>query len=168
MHSSPGLTDFNVSEAYNQMRANALGPQPRDSRGNIESYIANGFVPLENDNRGTCDTLAYAYNDWAIAELARLIGRTEDVPTFSERALNYRNAFSPEDTFMCPRYLVRRWADGRGQSKRATDSDERARPGTGAAVAQNGTFLCPRFEQYSFSEYYVEGSAWYVPRTPAS
>ena len=102
-----GLADFNVSVAYEAMRANALGPRPRDGRGGIEQYIQLGFVPLEASEKGTSDTLAYAYNDWALARLATILGRDEDVAVFFERALNYRNAFDPVELFMCPRWQVR-------------------------------------------------------------
>jgi hypothetical protein len=169
-----GITDFNVTTAYNQMRANALTPQPRDSRGNLDSYIAYGYVPLDANDRGTCDTLAYAYNDWAIAELAGLIGRTEDVPAFSARALNYRNVFSADDTFMCPRYIVRARDVGGPRRLTVTHSPTHPhmRPHTHKLShslslslpmgGQNGTFMCPRVSQYMFSQYYVEGSAWSV------
>lgn len=36
----------------------------QDGRGNLQAYIDFGFISLEYNNRGTPDTLAYAYNDW--------------------------------------------------------------------------------------------------------
>ena len=117
------------------MRDNAVNPnQPKDARGELDVYMAYGYIPLEDDERGTCvrrlapvffmlhvfgrslspasitspqETLAYAYNDWAISVFAGILGYTEDVPIFAERALNYRNSFSTEELFMCPRYRVR-------------------------------------------------------------
>ena len=117
-----GLVDLNLTAAYGGMRANALGPRPRDGRGHIEQYIQYGFVPLENSESGTCDTLAYAYNDWAIARVAEILGYTEDVALFDARAKNYRNVFDTDELFVCPRYTVGRpnnaralgWASDRG------------------------------------------------------
>ena len=102
-----GITDFNTTAAYAKMRDNAVNPnQPKDARGELDVYMAYGDIPLEDDERGTCETLAKAYNDWAISVIAGILGYTEDVPIFAERALNYRNSFSTEELFMCPRYRV--------------------------------------------------------------
>ena len=101
------MTNFNLTTAYAAMVANANFPQARDGRGRLEYYIPYGYIPLDVTNGGTCDTLAYAYNDWAVGQVAEILGRTEDVPIYAARALNYRNTFSTEDLFMCPRYLVK-------------------------------------------------------------
>ena len=90
------------------MVANANFPQARDGRGYLDYYIPFGYIPLDVYAKGTCESLMYAYNDWAIGEVATILGRTEDAPIYAARALNYKNSFSTEDLFMCPRYLVPR------------------------------------------------------------
>jgi len=99
-----GLTDLNLTAAYPAMRTNALGPAERDGRGNIEAYIEHGFIPLEDNDRGTCNTLAYAYNDWALARVAEILGYDDDADRFFARSKNYANVFDRDELFMCPRY----------------------------------------------------------------
>jgi putative alpha-1,2-mannosidase len=103
-----GLTDFNLTTAYGVMRAHAVGPRPRDGRSGIDAYLSLGFVPNEVNEKGTCYTLAYAYNDWALGRVAEILGVPADADTFFRRALNYKNAFEPNELFMCPRFQVRR------------------------------------------------------------
>ena len=50
----PGITNFNLTTAYEAMYANAMEPQSRDGRGGLDYYIPYGFVPLEWTARGTC------------------------------------------------------------------------------------------------------------------
>ena len=50
-----GITDFNTTAAYAKMRDNAVNPnQPKDARGELDVYMAYGYIPLEDDERGTC------------------------------------------------------------------------------------------------------------------
>jgi predicted alpha-1,2-mannosidase len=45
-------------------------------------------------------TLDFAYGDWCIAQVAKVLGREELVEEYSRRARNYRNLFDPESGFM--------------------------------------------------------------------
>ena len=89
------------------MVSNANFPQARDGRGYLDYYLPNGYIPLDVYEKGVCESLSYAYCDWSIGQVAEILGRTEDVPVYAARALNYRNSFSTNDLFMCPRYLVK-------------------------------------------------------------
>ena len=90
-----GVTDFDVDFIYDAMRRQALEPKPDGARGpwrsGIEQYMANGYVPDR-----VSDTLEYAYDDWALANLAETLGRTDDVPMFRERAGNWESMWDPE------------------------------------------------------------------------
>jgi hypothetical protein len=48
-------------------------------------------------------TLEYAFDDWCIAEVARLLGKNDDVKTYLRRAASYKNIYDPSSGFMRPR-----------------------------------------------------------------
>ena len=103
-----GLTDFNLTQAYEGIRSAAMVEQEFDPRGHLDSYLQYGFVPSEEYEKSVSYTLAYAYNDWAIARFAEILGRTEDIAIFDERAQAYRYHFNEENYFMCSRSIVRK------------------------------------------------------------
>src|SRR6185295_17133655 len=47
--------------------------------------------------------LEYAYDDWCIAEVARMLGKTADYERYSARAQSYKNVFDSASGFMRPR-----------------------------------------------------------------
>lgn len=61
--------------------------------GALDSYIAHGFVPDERSPNSVSMTLEYAYDDFAIAQLAKKLNRSDIYDEFSKRAGNWRNVF---------------------------------------------------------------------------
>lgn len=70
----------------------------------IKEYKALGYVPFERSASSASMTLEYAYDDWAIQELARKMGRKDIQSTYAKRALNYLNLFDPSLGFVRPKY----------------------------------------------------------------
>jgi len=62
-----------------------------------------GFIGVEEERESVSKTLEYAYDDWCIAEMARLLGREEDYKRYIQRAQYYKNVFDQESGFMRPR-----------------------------------------------------------------
>ena len=48
-------------------------------------------------------TLTYAYDDFVLAQISLLVGDTQSADAATARAQNYRNIWSSELEFMCPR-----------------------------------------------------------------
>jgi putative alpha-1,2-mannosidase len=48
-------------------------------------------------------TLEYAYDDWCISEVARMLGKGVEQQSYLRRAASYRNVFDPTTGFMRPR-----------------------------------------------------------------
>jgi predicted alpha-1,2-mannosidase len=77
--------------------------------GGAEYYLERGYVPLgiEADafhvGAAGTQTLEYAYHDWALSQLAGLLGRDAERDELARRAGNYRNVFNPATKFMQPR-----------------------------------------------------------------
>jgi predicted alpha-1,2-mannosidase len=84
--------------------------------GGIEDYISLGYIPEDLPavglhNNGAAQTLEHAYNDWALAQLAQSLGKTDDAALFTQRSRNYRNLFDPSIGFMRPRKRGGAWLE---------------------------------------------------------
>ncbi|HEY3358608.1 MAG TPA: GH92 family glycosyl hydrolase [Polyangia bacterium] len=107
-----GITrDIDIEAAYVGLRAHATGPLPAGQsygdRPGIEDYIALGYLPADRHGGSVSVTQEYAYADFALAQLATALGKTEDAALFAGRALSHRNLWNPET-----RFFEGRLADG--------------------------------------------------------
>nr|WP_294786689.1 GH92 family glycosyl hydrolase [uncultured Flavobacterium sp.] len=60
-----------------------------------------GFIPADKDVIfATSRGLEYAYNDWALAQVAKDMGKTEDYKWLSERGTRYKKYYDKETGFM--------------------------------------------------------------------
>jgi predicted alpha-1,2-mannosidase len=66
-------------------------------------YIDKGYIPSETSGVSVSSTLEYAYDDWAIAQAAQKLGRTDVYDRYIKRSQNYRNVFDPAIGYMRPR-----------------------------------------------------------------
>lgn len=66
----------------------------------LESYQTLGFVPFEEREWNVSLTLEYAFDDWAIAQLANELGNEKVYQEFTQRSLNYQKHFDQESGFM--------------------------------------------------------------------
>ena len=90
-----GNRDFDVTHAYDAMKKSA----ERDHRG-LEYYRTLGYIPSNKENESVSKTLEYAYDDWCIAEMARLLGKTNDYKKYTRRAKAYANLWDTSVRFM--------------------------------------------------------------------
>jgi predicted alpha-1,2-mannosidase len=74
----------------------------RDYEG-IGYYMDMGYIPDEKNGNSVSSTLEYAYDDWAIAQMAKKLGRTDIYNEFIKRSQNYKNVYDPAVGFMRPR-----------------------------------------------------------------
>ncbi|MDD4636989.1 MAG: GH92 family glycosyl hydrolase [Bacteroidales bacterium] len=102
-----GLRKYDVKSAYNLMLRNAT--LENKNRPHVLEYIEKGYVPeqdLENPklqtvaNAAVTKTLEYAYDDYAVALLARELGDTDNYNMLMKRTSNYKNVFDPSTGFM--------------------------------------------------------------------
>ena len=105
---------FDVELAYSLSRRNGLepgDPQGAYGREGLEDYASLGFVPSDRFEHAVCRTNDYAYDDFGLAQLARVLGKEEDFALFGRRALNYRNMFDPNIGFMRGRNADGSWRE---------------------------------------------------------
>ena len=110
--------DFDIEKAYKYMFKNAF-EIPADSadyangkgRRALASYMKHGYIPLEDEvlqafhqREQVSRTIEYAYNDWAVAQVAKKLGKVEDYNELLARSQNYKNVFDPEKGWVCGRF----------------------------------------------------------------
>ncbi|HEU4511260.1 MAG TPA: GH92 family glycosyl hydrolase, partial [Pyrinomonadaceae bacterium] len=92
-----GITDrLALEKAFVAMKHSA---ELREHRG-LGAYIDKGFMSMEEERESVSKVLEYAYDDWCIAQVARMLGETEDYKRYSARAQSYKNVFDPAVGFM--------------------------------------------------------------------
>jgi predicted alpha-1,2-mannosidase len=94
-----GIDGFDLNKAFEAMKQSA---ELRQHRG-LGAYIDNGFIAMEDERESVSKVLEYAYDDWCIAQVARMLGRTDDYQRYLARAQSYKNVFDPVSGFMRPR-----------------------------------------------------------------
>ncbi len=69
----------------------------------IGDYIDKGYVPSEKSGTSVSNTVEYAYDDWAIAQLAKKLGKTDIYNEYIKRSENWKNIFDSSIGFMRPK-----------------------------------------------------------------
>ncbi len=90
-----GIIDIDGEELLIAMKKSAM----QDDFG-IKSYKKLGYVPHEEKSWNVSLTLEYAFDDYAIAQVAKKLGKQDDYQYFMDRSKNYMNHFDPEAGFM--------------------------------------------------------------------
>jgi predicted alpha-1,2-mannosidase len=109
---------FDYAGAYEVLRKNAT--DPKGPRGYLAEYDKNGWIsdivppgnpspPYAGGKAGVATTLEYAWDDHALADLARRLGKKDDAAMFERRAGNYRNVFDPSVGFFRGRTEDGKW-----------------------------------------------------------
>ena len=93
-----GIRGFDLEKALAAMKQSADA-----SRFGLDDYQDHGYIGLEEERESVSKTLEYAYDDWCIAEVARLLGRKDDYRRYLQRAQFYKNVFDTDTGFMRPR-----------------------------------------------------------------
>ncbi|MBU3123966.1 GH92 family glycosyl hydrolase [Sinomicrobium sp. 2019215] len=69
----------------------------------LKYYMDMGYVPEDKNGASVSKTLEYAYDDWAIAQAAKKLGKEEVYREFTKRSENYKNVFDKASGFMRPK-----------------------------------------------------------------
>ena len=125
-----GIRDFDYEKAYEGMRKNAFEtPTSFEDYKNgmgrraLTSYLKYGYIPLEDgvkeafhQDEQTSRTLEYAFDDFAVAQLAKALGKDKDYKELMRRSENWRNVINPKTGYCdgrhSPKLISRRKTDG--------------------------------------------------------
>lgn len=94
-----GNAHFNTDKALEACVTTAR----RRSYEGIGYYIDQGYIPDEKSGTSVSSTLEYAYDDWAIAQMAKRLNRNDIFEAFYKRSQQYRNVYDSTTGFMRPR-----------------------------------------------------------------
>lgn len=107
-----GIRNYDAEEAFEAIKSSAM----KDTTGfsmryfvGLKNYKKYGYVPADLEMESVARTLEYAYNDWNIAAMAQMLGKTEDFEYFSKRAQSYKNVFDPQTKLMRGRMSDGSW-----------------------------------------------------------
>jgi predicted alpha-1,2-mannosidase len=103
-----GNAPFDANKALDACVATA---KHRDYEG-IGDYMDKGYIPDEKSGVSVSSTLEYAFDDWAIAQLAKKLNRMDVYDEFIKRSANYKNVYDKTSGFMRPKL-----ADGTFRAK---------------------------------------------------
>ncbi|MRX65091.1 GH92 family glycosyl hydrolase [Maribacter luteus] len=99
-----GIRDFDVEKAYKAMLKSAGQLEDNPLRPGLQDYIEKGYLTTKTTNSGSVSTTQeYNIADYAIAQLARELGKKDDYKRFSKRAISYRKLFDKEFNLLRPR-----------------------------------------------------------------
>ena len=99
-----GLRGYDINTLYEALLhgANNEGPIRAVGRAGVSYYNSLGYVPFDvNIKESAACTLEYAYDDFAIYQLAKALGRPkEEIELYARRSQNYRKLFDSSSKLM--------------------------------------------------------------------
>jgi len=118
-----GIDFPEMGTAYKYLKKNAFETPAdfavyQDGKGRraLDSYLKYGYIPMEDKvpdafhkQEQVSRTLEYAYDDFSLAQLAIVLGKTEEAGVLRERALNYQNIYDASVGYMRGKYADGSW-----------------------------------------------------------
>ncbi len=125
-----GVRNFDLETAYQGIRKRSLEvtllPWRLGPKGPLDDfYAAHGYMPALRPGEKETDprvhpfekrqpvpvTLENSFDDWNIAQLARVLNKPEDEKLFLGRAANYKNLFRTDKDLMWPKDADGKWIE---------------------------------------------------------
>lgn len=103
-----GFRGFDAERAFNAIKQTQTVSHPLKS--NWENYMKYGYFPTDlTESESVSSTLESVYDDYAAADMAKRMGKTEDAAYFARRADFYKNLFDSSTQFMRPKKSDGTW-----------------------------------------------------------
>ncbi len=125
-----GIRNFDINVAYEAMKKNALQgtmvPWRMGAACELDTfYYKNGYFPALHPGeketvarvhdfekrQSVAVTLAASNDDWALAQMAKELGKSDDYLYFSQTANNFKNLYWKEKGFFMPKDKDGNWID---------------------------------------------------------
>ena len=175
-----GIRDFDYEKAYEGMRKNAFEtPASFEDYKNgmgrraLTSYLKYGYIPLEDgvkeafhQDEQTSRTLEYAFDDFAVAQLAKALGKDQDYKELMRRSENWRNVINPKTGYCDGRYQTGKFKDNTDFIHRKPYITEGATCHYTWYVPQNveglvGVLGGPKIFEAKLDSLFTEGRYWH-------
>lgn len=97
-----GIRDFDANKAFEAMKKMQTIPATRVAGGfagnrDLMPYLKYHYVPCDKGRYS--NSLEYSFDDYAVSEMAKALGREEDERVFADRGTWWRNAFNTKTGF---------------------------------------------------------------------
>jgi predicted alpha-1,2-mannosidase len=100
-----GIRGFDADQALKGMVSTAT----YGDYGDLADYMKLGYVPIDKEVEAASKTQEYAYDDWAIAQMAKATRKQDIAAKFAKRATNWRNVWDPGTGFMRAKLSNGQW-----------------------------------------------------------
>lgn len=111
-----GIRDFDIEKGYEAALKNEIGYENRNAgngRYDNEFFVKQGYIPMKDYsfpngwkmNFCASHTLEYCFGAFAVAQMAKSLGKENDYQFLMKQATNYRLIFDSTSRFMRPREL---------------------------------------------------------------
>jgi predicted alpha-1,2-mannosidase len=120
-----GFKGFDYQLAYEAVYKDAMTPPegdttrrwfdrepytPYEARAGLTYAKTLGYIPADKISESASSTQEEAYDDYAVAQVAKAAGHSADYAFFMKRSTNYKNLFNPARGFMQARNADGTWA----------------------------------------------------------
>jgi predicted alpha-1,2-mannosidase len=98
-----GLRGYDINKLYEALIHGANGEGPEGTgRTGVKYYNELGYVPYDvKINENAARTLEYAYDDFAIYQLGKALGKPKsETDLYAKRSMNYKNLFDKQTDLM--------------------------------------------------------------------
>jgi predicted alpha-1,2-mannosidase len=113
-HSAPVLAEAMMKQVkgvdYERAYAKLYQRAMTDDYRGLGLYRKLGYIPSDKEEESATKTLEYSYDAWAVAQMARELGKMDDYERLLLQAANYRNLWDKSTTFIRPRLANGEWA----------------------------------------------------------
>ncbi|MGM9758989.1 MAG: GH92 family glycosyl hydrolase [Parabacteroides sp.] len=97
-----GIRDYDVEKAFEAIKKMQTTPSQKVCGGyagnrDLVPYLKHGYVPV--DKGRFSNTLEYAFDDWAVSQMAKALGKEADYTLFAERGTWWKHAINPENGY---------------------------------------------------------------------
>ena len=93
-----GIRGFDAKKTLTAMVKTA-----NSNRFGLKFYRQKGYIPSDKESESVSKTLEYAYDDWCIAQMAKMTENKKVYNTFIQRAQYYKNIFDKQTGFFRPK-----------------------------------------------------------------
>jgi len=90
-----GIRDFDAEKAFTAMKSAV-----NHNQYGFGSYRKNGLVLADDDKESVSKTLEYAYDDWCIAQMAKMLNKPQEYTEYIQRAQYWKNVQNKDNGFM--------------------------------------------------------------------
>jgi predicted alpha-1,2-mannosidase len=83
---------------------------PYEARAGLTYAKSLGYIPADKVSESASSTLEESYDDYAVAQVAKAVGKSADYQSLMQRSHDYKRLFNPARGFMQPRNSDGSWA----------------------------------------------------------